>query len=112
MQIIHDTGGRSTGYVELLPSGGNTIGSWKSIKGLGPFTVEVSPNPLFDGTCKMYGSCSLTKPPDAVDGAQIGADITIATLHEVTAPINWMKVAVTGTTAGAVAAWLLGHYIK
>ena len=101
-------GGNSRLYAALVGAGATTNGSWMDGKEFPIGSLEVFGT--FSATVQLRGSNALDQPDDAIDGAQIGSDITAAAVVAITVPCRWYKVKCSAWASGSVKALL--HLVR
>jgi len=82
-------------------------GTWVEVTSWRRLTIHVKG--IVTATVQIRGSCAPTKPADASDEVQIGADITADSLIEITRKLKWVKAKVTAYSEGTLYAYAVGE---
>ena len=98
---------RFLSYILLNQVQSTTVGSWVSLKGRHPLTVTIEGD--FVGTVKIFASNNPSQPADSFNFCPIvgGVALSAPAIVIVDAAHNWLKVAVTAWTSGAISAYVL-----
>jgi len=81
-------------------------GDWLDVEGYGKKTIEIIISNT--ATAQVYVSNAPAKPLNTADHIKVGADVTTSGLVELTSPVRWLKVKVSGWTSGTVSAYVNG----
>ena len=81
-------------------------GEWIDVLHYGPFSIDLIISDT--AVAQIRGSNALTKPADTAHERQIDVDISASAIIEVTMPVRWIKVRVSGWTSGTIDAFLVG----